>query len=218
MTLRIAHSSAYARQWGMLMNTCLTRFASIVVAAWVAAGVSANAQEEARKLFESGQFQAVVEQTPADAPAEAQYVKGRAQLKLSQIDAAKDAFRRLESGGDAWRAIGEAAIASIDGNQDAALEAARIAVERDAALWAAHYQMGLVLEARGESQPAADAFVKATEANPQIAYAHYNAAMNFYKASRVDRMAVYFENFLKLAPNAPERPAVESIMRTVRGR
>jgi hypothetical protein len=51
-----------------------------------------------------------------------------------------------------------------------------------------------------------------------MAYAHYNAGMNFYKASRVDRMAVYFENFLKLAPNAPERPAVESIMRTVRGR
>jgi hypothetical protein len=31
-------------------------------------------------------------------------------------------------------------------------------------------------------------------------------------------MAVYFENFLKLAPNAPERPAVLSIMKTVRGR
>jgi hypothetical protein len=42
--------------------------------------------------------------------------------------------------------------------------------------------------------------------------------MNYYEAKRVDRMATYFENFLKLAPNAPERPAVESIMRTVRGR
>jgi hypothetical protein len=42
--------------------------------------------------------------------------------------------------------------------------------------------------------------------------------MNYYKAKRIDRMAVYFENFLKLAPNAPEKPAVESIMRTVRGR
>ena len=200
------------------MKICLTRFALIVVAAWIGAGVSASAQEEARKLFESGQFQAVVDQTPTDAPAEAQYVMGLARLKLSQFDGAKEAFRRLESGGDAWRSIGEAAIASIDGNQDAALEAARIAVERDAALWAAHYQMGVVLEARGDSAAAADAFVKAIEANPQIAYAHYNAAMNFYKASRVDRMAVYFENFLRLAPSAPEKPAVESIMRTVRGR
>jgi hypothetical protein len=31
-------------------------------------------------------------------------------------------------------------------------------------------------------------------------------------------MATHFEAFLKLAPNAPERAEVESIMRTVRGR
>jgi len=42
--------------------------------------------------------------------------------------------------------------------------------------------------------------------------------MAFYKIKRVDRMAVYFENFVKLAPNAPEKAAVQSIMRTVRGR
>ena len=75
-----------------------------------------------------------------------------------------------------------------------------------------------MLEARGDRPAAADAFAKATEANPQMAYAHYRAGMNFYEAKRVDRMAQYFENFLRLAPNAPERPAVESIMRTVRGR
>ena len=51
-----------------------------------------------------------------------------------------------------------------------------------------------------------------------MAYAHYHAGMNFYEAKQVAQMAVYFENFLKLAPNAPERPAVESIMRTIRGR
>jgi tetratricopeptide (TPR) repeat protein len=85
-------------------------------------------------------------------------------------------------------------------------------------LAAAQYQLGLALEARGENPPAADAFAKAADANPQMAYAHYNAGMNYYKAKRIDRMAVYFENFLKLAPNAPEKPAVESIMRTVRGK
>jgi hypothetical protein len=42
--------------------------------------------------------------------------------------------------------------------------------------------------------------------------------MSFYKAKRVDKMANYFENFLKLAPNAPERPAVLSILKTLRGR
>ena len=43
-----------------------------------------------------------------------------------------------------------------------------------------------------------------------MAYAHYEAGMAFYKVKRVDRMAVYFENFLKLAPERREaRGAVD---------
>jgi tetratricopeptide (TPR) repeat protein len=70
------------------------------------------------------------------------------------------------------RSVGQSAVALIDGNQGAALEAARAAVARDAGLASAQYQLGLVLEARGESPAAADAFVRAAEANPQMAYAH----------------------------------------------
>jgi len=200
------------------MSTYLVRLAPIVVAVVLGSVVGTNAQEETRRLFESGQYQAAVETTSNDAPPDAQYVKGLAHLKLNQTDQAKAAFRRLEGAGDAWRSVGQSAVALVDGNRDAALEAARAAVARDAGLAPAHYQLGLVLEGRGESPAAADAFARAAEANPQMAYAHYNAGMNFYKAKRVDRMAVYFENFLKLAPNAPERPAVESIMRTLRGK
>jgi tetratricopeptide (TPR) repeat protein len=190
----------------------------LVVAVVMGASARLGAQESPRTLFESGNFQGVLDQTPDDSPVEALYVKALAYLKLGQNDPAKDVFRRLGGGGDAWRLTGESALAQVDGNLDAALSSAQAAVAADAAVWAAHYQLGLVLEARGESPAAADAFAKAAEANPQMAYAHYNAGMNFYKAQRVDLMAVYFENFLKLAPNAPERPAVESIMRTLRGR
>ena len=198
------------------MNKSLARFAVLALAAAVATSVSA--QDDVRKLFESGRYQAVVDQTKDDAPADAQYMKGLARLKLNQNDEAKAAFRRLEGSGDAWRAIGDSAVALIDGNLDAALTAARSAVERDGGLATAHFQLGRVLEARNERQAAADAFVKATQADPRMAYAHYNAGMNFYQAKRVDQMAVYFENFLKLAPQAPERAGVESIMRTVRGK
>ena len=182
------------------------------------ASARSTAQEDARKLFESGKYPAVVERTAEDDSPGAQYLKGLAHLRLKQPDEAKDAFRRLERGDEAWKAVGESAVALVDGNRDGALDAARTAVERNAGLAEAQYQLGVVLEARNERPAAADAFVKATEANPQMAYAHFYAAMNFYEAKRVDRMATYFENFLKLAPNAPERPAVESIMRTVRGR
>jgi tetratricopeptide (TPR) repeat protein len=98
------------------------------------------------------------------------------------------------------------------------LEAARKGVQHGADLAQAHYQLGLVHDARSEHADAANAFARAAELQPQMAYAQYMAGMSFYKAKRVDKMAVYFENFLKLAPMAPERPAVMSIMKTIRGR
>jgi tetratricopeptide (TPR) repeat protein len=118
----------------------------------------------------------------------------------------------------AWRETGKSGIALVEGNLAVAETAARKAVDLDGNLAEARYQLGLVALARNTQPQAAEAFAKAAELNPQMAYAHYEAGMAFYKIKRVDRMAVYFENFLKLAPNAPERPAVLSIMRTVRGK
>jgi len=176
------------------------------------------AQDDPRSLFEAGRYQAVIEKTAADGAPSSQYLRALASLKLGQPDQAKDAFRRLESADEAWKSVGQSAVALVDGNQDAALERANAAVAHNGGLAEAQYQLGTVLEARSDHPAAAEAFVKATQANPRMAYAHYHAAMNYYDAKRIDRMAVYFENFLKLAPNAPERPAVESIMKTVRGR
>ena len=200
------------------MTTNHHRVAIAVLALFLVAGIRPAAQDDPRKLFESGKYQAVVERTAKDESPGAQYLKGLAHLRLKQNDEAKEAFGRLGRGDEGWKAVGDSAIALVDGNRDGALDAARTAVERNAGLAEAQYQLGVVLEARGDRPAAAEAFVKATEANPQMAYAHYYAAMNYYEAKRVDRMATYFENFLKLAPNAPERPGVESIMRTVRGR
>jgi tetratricopeptide (TPR) repeat protein len=166
----------------------------------------------------SGRFQEVVEKTPDDAPPDAQYRKGLAHRKLDQNVQAKEALGRLSGGGEAWSAVGESARAQIDGNVDGALEAATKAVAQGPDLAAAHYQLGLVQDARGENAPAATAFARAAELAPQMAYAHYMAGMSFYKAKRVDKMANYFENFMQLAPDAPERPAVQSILKTLRGR
>ena len=178
---------------------------------------AAAAQDTPRQLFEAGKFQAAVEKSAGDNSGSALYLKGLSHLKLNQVDAAKEAFRAI-GGDEAWHAVGQSAVALADNNRDAALAAARQAVEKNATLAEAQYQLGRVLEAAGDHPGAADAFAKAAASNPQMAYAHYYAAMNYYEAKRVDRMAVYFENFLRVAPNAPERPGVESIMRTVRGR
>jgi hypothetical protein len=50
-----------------------------------------------------------------------------------------------------------------------------------------------------------------------MAYAHYYAGLMHYRAKQPDRMAIRFERFLQLAPDAPERPEVLQIMRTIRG-
>ena len=173
-----------------------------------------------QKLFESGKYQEAIDTVKkrSDASPEEVYVRALAHRKLNQNDDAKEAFGALAGRDGAWKEIGNSGTAMIEGNLDNAAAAARKAVDADGNSSEARFQLGLVESARNKQQQAADAFAKAAELNPQMAYAHYEAGMAFYKAKKVDRMAVYFENFLKLAPNAPERPAVQSIMKTIRGR
>ena len=183
-----------------------------------AAGQDATPQ----KLFESGKYQEAIDKVKAqsDAPQDQVYLRALAHRKLNQNDEAKQAFGALAGAaeGSVWREIGHSGTALVDGNLDAAQAAAKKAVEIDGNSAQARYQLGLVESARDNQAQAAEAFAKAAELDPQMAYAHYEAGMAFYKVKRVDRMAVYFENFLKLAPDAPEKPAVQSIMRTVRGK
>jgi tetratricopeptide (TPR) repeat protein len=194
-------------------------FAMMLTVAVAAAGQETPTPQ---KLFESGKYQEAIDSVRARAvaPPDQVYLRALAHRKLDQNDEAKQAFASLAGAaeGSAWRAIGNSGSALVEGNLDAALEAANKAVEADGGSAQARYQLGLVESARNNQPQAAEAFAKAAELDPQMAYAHYEAGMAFYKSKRVDRMAVYFENFLKLAPAAPERPAVQSIMRTVRGK
>lgn len=175
-----------------------------------------------KKLFESGKYQEAIDsiKAQADAPKDQIYLRALAHRKLSQNDEAKEIFNTLAGAGDegAWKSIGASGVALVEGNLEVAGAAAKKAVELDGNSPQAQYQLGLVESARNNQPVAAAAFAKAAELDPQMAYAHYEAGMAFYKAKKVDRMAVYFENFLKLAPDAPEAPAVKSIMKTVRGR
>jgi tetratricopeptide (TPR) repeat protein len=195
----------------MLLVMCL---------AFAAAAVTQDASPQ--KLFESGKYQEAIDSVKArpDAPQDQIYLRALAHRKLDQNDDAKQAFGALAaaSEGSAWREIGNSGNALVEGNLDAAQAAAKKAVENDGNSAQAQFQLGLVESAKSDHAQAAAAFAKAAELDPQMAYAHYEAGMAFYRNKRVDRMAVYFENFLRVAPDAPERAAVQSIMRTVRGR
>jgi Flp pilus assembly protein TadD len=71
---------------------------------------------------------------------------------------------------------------------------------------------------RGDFNAAVQAFERAIEARPRFAYAHYQAGLAYDRIGRADLLAARFETFLRLAPEAPERAAVEGILRTIRGR
>ena len=116
---------------------------------------------------------------------------------------------------DAWQGVGRSALALTSSDAAGALEASNQAVARDGALPEAYYQQGMALSANQDFGAAAVAFQKATELDPNWAYAHYSAGLAYSKVKRIDLTAQHFQAFLKLAPQAPERAQVQSILRTL---
>ena len=182
--------------------------------------IAASAQDpsQTRKLFEAGQYQQVVESTPPEAPPAALYIAGQSQQKLGATEQAAELYGRLAAlpEGDPWRFVGQSAQQLLQSDADAALASAQQAVGAAGDLPEAHYQLGLVHAKKQDWRAAADAFSRAAELDPSLAYAHYYGGLMHYRAKRPDQMAIHFEQFLKLAPDAPERPEVLQIMRTIR--
>jgi tetratricopeptide (TPR) repeat protein len=175
---------------------------------------------EVRRLYEAGQYQQAVESAGgADAP-DVIYTAAQSHQKLGATDQARESYGQLAArpDDDAWHFIGLSGQQLLDDQADPAVESARQAIAAAGGLAEAHYQLGLALAKREDWQGAADAFDQAANISPGLAYAHYYGGLMHYRAGRPDRMANHFERFLKLAPEAPERPEVLQIMRTVRGR
>jgi len=204
-----------------------TRFCDVsrlVVACLIAFPATGLGQEFAdlRKQYESGQYQAVADAVGAmtDRSPRVWYLTAQTYEKLGLGDQLRDAYNQLAGGTEEnpWTFVGRSAIAVLDKNFDEGVNAANQAITLDAALPEAYFQLGLAEAFRQNFESAAAALDKATELDPQFGYAHYQAGLAHYRNKRPDRMASHFEMFLTVAPQAPERPEVESILRTLRGR
>jgi tetratricopeptide (TPR) repeat protein len=173
-----------------------------------------------RQLFEAGQYAQVIEAAGPEAEPGVVYAAAQSQQKLGADDPARELYRRLAGRpeNDPWRFIGESGAALLDNRLDEALAAAIQAVAVDGNHADAQVQLGLVYAKREAWNDGAAAFDRAAQLSPQNAYAHYYGGLMHYRANRTAQMAVHFEQFLKLAPKAPERPEVLQIMRTIRGR
>ena len=199
----------------------LAGLASLVLMLSVYTLRPAHAQEVSpRQHFDAGRYSETIQAIPADAGDDMKYLAAQAHLRLHQQGEAKALFAQLGGGDEnnAWTFVGRAAAAQVDGDAAGSEAAARRAVEMNGELAEAHYQLGQSLYATSNWAGAAEAFAHTPQMAPGNAYAHYYAGQSFYRAKRMDRMAQHFEYFLKLAPDAPERPQVEAVMRTVRGR
>jgi tetratricopeptide (TPR) repeat protein len=196
-----------------------TRFVTaLVIALLTSAAALAQDPAQLQRQFEAGQFSQVVASVTPASPPEALYLAAQSHQKLGAAEQAAQTFGLMAQrpAGDPWHFVGLSGRQLVEGNGEAAVASARQAVAAAPDLPAAHFQLGLAL-ARLQSWPeAATAFDAVSERQPANAYAHYYGGMAYYRASRVDRMAVHFEQFLKLAPEAPERPEVLSIMKTLR--
>ena len=190
------------------------------VLTFTASAVFAQNASQVQKLFEAGEYQRVVDAAQPDGDPAVLYTAAQSHQKLGENDQALQTYGALASRdeGDVWHFIGLSAQQLMQDDTEGAVASARQAVAMNGGMAEAHYQLGLVLAKRQEWAAAATEFDRVTEINPSNAYAHYYDGLMQYRASRPDRMANHFEQFLKLAPDAPERPEVTQIMKTVRGR
>jgi tetratricopeptide (TPR) repeat protein len=182
----------------------------LVAAARVASGQSL---EDARKAFDAGDYQRVVDTAGGSPEPRVQYLVGQSQQKLRRADEARRAYGQL--GGGAWGAIGRSAVALLSSDAGGAVQAADQAVAAGGTIPEAHYQRGLALSAQQNLAEAAASFQRASDLDPSWAYAHYYAGIAYSKAKRADLTASHFQTFLRLAPQAPERGEVQSILRTL---
>jgi tetratricopeptide (TPR) repeat protein len=140
-------------------------------------------------------------------------------LRLGQREEAAQQFAQLSAVGasPAWQVVADLALALLQGDAEA-IDRARGAAVAFSADPFVQFELGLAHASRNDFTAAAQAFDRCTEADPRFAYAYSYAGLAYDRLNRADLMINRLEMFQRLAPEAPERPEVESILQTVRRR
>jgi tetratricopeptide (TPR) repeat protein len=186
-------------------------FASVVVAAGVQ-------EQSVQKLLERGALDEAVQRAAAEGGnPEATFLAAQALMKMDNGGAANERYAQLRDQGDeSWKAIGESGVKLLARDVDGAMEAATRAVSANAGNPFAHHQLGIAATRQNNWERALEAFTKTIELKGDFAYAHYYAGQAAQRLRQTPKAAHHFTAFLKLAPEAPERQAVQSILRILR--
>ena len=177
---------------------------------------TAEQKPEVQRLFQSGAYEQAVDAARDGDPAST-YLAAQSLMKLNRNDQAGEALARLRgSDQPAWQLVAESAEALLANDGGRALEVARRAVDADGNNPFAQYQLGLSAGKANEWAVAASGFTRAIELKPDFAYAHYYAGLSYQRLRQLSKTAEHFDAFLRLAPDAPERSAVQAILRTIK--
>lgn len=205
------------------MTTKCTLNRSIVAVAVVLAvelalpgSAMAGQRPDVQRLFQSGSYEQAVEAARDGDPAST-YLGAQSLLKLNRNEQAAAEMARLRGNDQpAWKLIGESGEALIANDTGRAIDLARRAVEADGGNPFAHYQLGVAAAKASDWGSAVSALTRTIELKPDFAYAHYYAALAYQRQRQLPKTAEHFDAFLRLAPDAPERGAVQAILRTIK--
>jgi len=197
-------------------RTVLALAALFAVSNLLATSAFAGQRPEVQRLFQSGAYDEAV-QAAQNGDAASVYVAAQAMVKAEQGDRAREQFSRLRANDNpAWQLIAQSGDALLGGDSGRAVALARQAVDTAGDNPFAFYQLGLAAIKANDWGTAASALSRAAELKPDFAYAHYYAALSYQRARQLSKAAEHFDAFLRLAPDAPERQAVQAIMRTLK--
>ena len=170
-------------------------------------------------MYESGEDREIVNRVknsvPNDATAVDRWFAAQSQLRLGlRTDAINDLTTLSQTGDPAVQVAAQLAIGRLT-NDEATLAQARAAAGAYPESLFVQYELGLSYAVRSDFASAARIFDVCIATAPTFAYAYYQAALAYQHLDRPDIMANRFDRFVRLAPNAPERPEVESVLRTI---
>ena len=182
----------------------------------VSTAASAGQKPEVQRLFQSGSFDEAVQAAQNGDPATL-YVAAQAMVKGEQVDRAREQFAQLKNtDNQGWKLVAESGEALLTGDSARAVTLARQATEASGDNAFAFYQLGVSASRANDWGTATTAFGRALELKPDFAYAHYYSALAHQRQRQLPAAAEHFSAFLRLAPDAPERQAVQAIMRTLK--
>jgi tetratricopeptide (TPR) repeat protein len=186
----------------------------------VARPASAPSSTSIQALYESGEDLEIVTRVknsvPNDVSGSDRWFAAQSQLRLGmRTNAIDDLTALIQTGADpAVQVAAQLAVGRLT-NDEATLDRARTAAAAYPESLFVQYELGLSYAVRNDFGSAARVFDNCIATAPTFAYAYYQSALAYQRLDRPDIMANRFDRFIRLAPNAPERPEVESVLRTI---